>query len=246
MRLSKSETVKMCRKCKKTKDISEFYQNRSSGDGLCIWCRECGRLAARERYWANPQKSISQTIRWQKNNPERKRETGKRWAINNREKIHANRRKQREQNPEKVREAARRWWIKNPEKTKEYHRRRTSTPKGRLNNTMRSTICRSVIKGAKAKLRWESLVGFTVDQLKRHLEKHFHDGMSWENYGTYWEIDHIIPIAAFNFERPDDIDFRLCWSLKNLRPLESSKNMSKGTRIDKPFQPSLMVAVGGR
>ncbi len=65
--------------------------------------------------------------------------------------------------------------------------------------------------------------------------------MSWENYGTVWEIDHKIPIAAFNFERPEDIDFKKCWELKNLRPLEIYKNRSKQARIDKPFQPSLTI-----
>lgn len=97
--------------------------------------------------------------------------------------------------------------------------------------------------GSKENQHWETLVDFTVDQLKGHLEKLFKPGMTWENYGTYWHIDHKTPIAVFNFEKPEDIDFKICWSLKNLQPLEASINMSKGAKIDKPFQPSLAIAV---
>jgi len=88
----------------------------------------------------------------------------------------------------------------------------------------------SLQKGMKAGRHWEELVNFTIDELKKHIEKLFTPEMTWENYGTYWHIDHKVPIAVFNFERPDDIDFHLCWSLKNLQPLEASKNMSKGAK----------------
>jgi 5-methylcytosine-specific restriction endonuclease McrA len=65
--------------------------------------------------------------------------------------------------------------------------------------------------------------------------------MNWENYGSYWHIDHKIPISVFNFEKPEDYDFKRCWNLKNLQPLEKFKNMSKGNRLDKHFQPSLAI-----
>jgi hypothetical protein len=76
----------------------------------------------------------------------------------------------------------------------------------------------------------------------RHLEKQFLPGMSWENMGE-WHIDHKIPIAAFNFEKPEDIDFKRCWALKNLQPLWKSENCIKGAKIDKPFQPSLNLSL---
>ncbi len=67
-------------------------------------------------------------------------------------------------------------------------------------------------------------------------------GMTWENYGTVWEIDHKIPVAVFNFERPGDLDFRLYWSLKNLRPLEAKENNHKQDKLDNPYQPALLIA----
>lgn len=58
-----------------------------------------------------------------------------------------------------------------------------------------------------------------------------------------WHIDHKIPKSAFNFETPEDIDFKRCWALKNLQPLWAAENIKKHDRVDKPFQPSL--AIGG-
>jgi len=101
----------------------------------------------------------------------------------------------------------------------------------------------SIKNGAKANRHWESLVDFTADQLKEHLEQLFRPGWTWENYGSVWHIDHKTPIAVFNFDKPEDIDFRICWSLKNLQPMDVMENKIKSAKIDKPFQPSL--AIGG-
>lgn len=146
------------------------------------------------------------------------------WRVNNKEKIN----KYREENLEKYLEGKR-----------QKEKRRCNTPKGRLNMRMGRSIRHSL--GANKKgYHWESLVGYTVEQLKRHFEKQFLPGMTWNNYGL-WHIDHKIPISAFNFEKSEDIDFKKCWSLKNLRPLWAKDNISKSNKLNKPFQPSLKL-----
>lgn len=55
--------------------------------------------------------------------------------------------------------------------------------------------------------------------------------MNWNNYGSYWWIDHKKPIAAFNYTIPEDQTFKDCWSLANLQPLEKIKNMKKGSNF---------------
>jgi hypothetical protein len=140
------------------------------------------------------------------------------------------------------------WAAAHPEKMREsgrkYNRKLRSTVKGNLSSVISKRMNESLRKGMKAGRHWETLVGYTVDQLKTHLEKLFKPGMTWENYGTAWHIDHKTPVAVFNFEKPEDIDFRICWSIKNLQPLEASINMSKGARIEKPYQPSLALKAG--
>ena len=51
--------------------------------------------------------------------------------------------------------------------------------------------------------------------------------MSWDNYGT-WHIDHIIHLTLFKKETPCHI----VNSLRNLRPLESFRNISRHNFID--------------
>ena len=150
-------------------------------------------------------------------------------------------------NPEKCREIKARYVQTHPEELKETARKsfkkRYGTAKGKLALIVSSGVGGSLRNGSKAGRRWESLVGFTVDQLKVHLEKQFDENMTWENYGPYWHLDHKIPIAVFNFETPEDIDFKRCWSLENLQPLEARQNISKGCRVDKPFQPALAIVI---
>ena len=74
-------------------------------------------------------------------------------------------------------------------------------------------------------------VGYRIDELKNHLEKQFDSNTNWDNYGTYWEIDHIIPKSMFKFTSYDDEEFKLCWCLNNLQPLSKERNLFKGGRF---------------
>ena len=51
---------------------------------------------------------------------------------------------------------------------------------------------------------------------------------NWDNYGTEWEFDHIIPIAYNNPTKEEVID-RL--SFDNVQPLSIKENQSKGNRF---------------
>ncbi len=80
-------------------------------------------------------------------------------------------------------------------------------------------------------MSWELLVGYTIIDLKKHLEKQFTDGMTWENYGK-WHIDHVKPICKFNINSVDCEDFKTCWSLDNLQPLWAIDNLKKGGNLE--------------
>lgn len=72
----------------------------------------------------------------------------------------------------------------------------------------------------------EQRFGYTIAELKIHIEKQFLKGMSWDNYGMHgWHIDHIVPKCAFDFSK--DEEFNKCWSLSNLRPLWAKDNKIK-------------------
>ena len=109
-------------------------------------------------------------------------------------------------------------------------------PQDKLNRNMRRAVVRFLAKGIKANRPWRSLTGFSSAELMAHLESKFLNGMTWGNYGTYWHLDHIKPVAAFTFSKPEDQEFKDCWSLENLQPLTAIENLKKnsnynGTRV---------------
>lgn len=78
---------------------------------------------------------------------------------------------------------------------------------------------------------------YTFAELRDHLERQFRKGMSWENYGTSWQIDHYYPVSAFDLTDP--VQFQKCWALVNLRPLESDKNLRKHAVVPDGFEEYL-------
>jgi len=117
------------------------------------------------------------------------------------------------------------------EEIRDYERQRNKNPQIKLNRNVSSAINIS-LRGKKQGRHWENLVGYTLADLQTHLEKQFTSGISWDNYGQGWHIDHIIPVSAFLFNSPEDSDFKRCWSLNNLRPAWASYNMSKNDKLD--------------
>lgn len=72
-------------------------------------------------------------------------------------------------------------------------------------------------------------LGCTIEQAKRHIEKQFKRGMTWDNHGVVWEIDHILPLAAFDLTRKDQQ--MTANHFTNLRPEWKTKNRMKGDKI---------------
>ena len=89
-------------------------------------------------------------------------------------------------------------------------------------------LVRRSLKNCKKGHKWEKLLNYTVDQLQKHIEKQFTDGMSWDRFfNGEIHIDHIIPLSVHNFNSPEDIDFKKAWSLKNLQPMWAKENIKK-------------------
>jgi hypothetical protein len=101
------------------------------------------------------------------------------------------------------------------------------TIKGNLDHRMATAVRLALIHGKQGR-SWESLVGYSVNELKLHLEKHFQQGMSWVKFleGKI-HIDHIKPKCAFSYEKAVDKEFKECWSLDNLQPLWAIDNFKK-------------------
>lgn len=122
------------------------------------------------------------------------------------------------------------WIEKNKERRREisrnYEKRKSKDVKHRIDNNMRYNIW-GALKGKKVDRRWETLVGYTTKGLMEYLENLFDNKMNWDNYGSYWEIDHKKPKSLFKYNSAEEPEFKKCWALENLQPLEAGENRRK-------------------
>jgi hypothetical protein len=72
---------------------------------------------------------------------------------------------------------------------------------------------------------YATLLGCPWDFLVGWLEFNMTDAMTWENYGPFWHVDHVIPCASFDFSKEEDR--RKCFNWTNLMPLEGIENIKK-------------------
>jgi hypothetical protein len=133
--------------------------------------------------------------------------------------------------PEKYKTISKRKSIKARESgwNKIYSKKRRSIPKNYLDHIMGNAL-RKALRNKSGS--WKSLVGYTTDELKKHLEDKFVDGMDWDLFvkGKI-HIDHIIPKSHFKYQKYTDEEFIMCWSLDNLQPLWAKDNLKKGAKI---------------
>ena len=73
-------------------------------------------------------------------------------------------------------------------------------------------------------------VGCNIQYLREWFEYNFTQEMNWDNYGSYWSIDHIIPVSKFDLTIEDE---KLkCWNWSNMMPVTIKYNSSKKKSID--------------
>lgn len=223
--------MKTCTKCKKEFPATiEYFHWRKDSQRYRNECKKCHY--EKHKRWAKENKDRINTEcqRKRKENPGYYNAIGKKY---------------RDKNPQKRYIVCTAWRKNNPEKNnaiqkKSYIKRRT-TLRGNLNHRISVAIQISIKKNKKGR-NWESIVGYTLDDLRKCLETQFTQGMSWNEFlkGNI-HIDHKTPQSVFNFTKPEHEDFKRCWALSNLQPMWAKENMSKGAKLEKHFQPSLQL-----
>lgn len=99
--------------------------------------------------------------------------------------------------------------------------RRSKDPLFKLSNNIRNLIKNSF--NSKKPAKTESILGCSMEQFKSYIEKRFDENMTWDNYGTYWEYDHVIPVS----KAYDEEELIYLNRYYNLRPLPKEKNRKK-------------------
>jgi len=238
--------TKFCKKCNTPKSFDKFYKTASA-------CKICHTRITDEWHRLHPKKSREWSARYKKNNKEKVRLA----SILRKEKrkiLHEDEdRKKKEEydktyylkNIDRINARMGEYYLLNRDKYRAYAKakrmRDMKDPKAKLHRNIACAVYLSLV-GNKRGRNVFKLLGYPVEELQRHMESLFDNSMTWENYGR-WHIDHKVPISAFNFTTPEDIDFKRCWALSNLQPLWRLDNIKKGDTLSIPFQPSLALYV---
>jgi hypothetical protein len=84
---SEKKDMKYCNKCGETKELSEFYKNKSKADGLHIYCKACSKKAKDSWRVQNKDKVAAYDKQWQAANKQNKAANYKKWQQNNKAKV---------------------------------------------------------------------------------------------------------------------------------------------------------------
>ena len=137
----------------------------------------------------------------------------------------------RRSDPERYRDNNRRWRANNLEDARRSEskskRRFYSTTQGKAQGFIRNCL-RRVFLGDKDDSSF-SIIGYTSDELIKHISKTMLKGMSWDNYGE-WHIDHILPISVM--VKNGVTDPKVVNALTNLRAMWAFDNLSKSDKVE--------------
>ena len=193
--------MKFCSKCKMQKPLTEYHKNKNYKDGYSFVCKVC------------------------------RSKNGKKYYENNKDKIRARHKKYYKKNTDKMLAQHKKYYqkySKRPEvkdrRNKRQKQRLKTDVNFRLKVTLRSRLQQALKRNTKSASTL-ALLGCSVDHLKKHLEKQFQPGMTWNNKSK-WHVDHIVPCNSFDLTDP--YEQQQCFHYSNLQPLWKSENLSKG------------------
>jgi 5-methylcytosine-specific restriction endonuclease McrA len=176
--------LRKCSLCKLELELTSvnFHKNKNEVDGFDYRCKKC-KLT---HYNSNKEKYKSNSISWQKNNPEKNSITQKKYKQS--EKGVTTRKKYRK---------------------KEYDQKYGVDMEWTILRNLRIRLRHALKKEFKSGKTIE-LLGCSIKEYIVYLEKQFDENMNWGNYGTYWEVDHIQPLSkggSFHYTNTQPMHF---------------------------------------
>lgn len=223
-RLEAGTEEKFCSQCDMWHPLSKFHKQKQNWDGLYAFCKQCKKKLA-EKY---PKTVVSPEAK-QKNNETRrcKRKNNPTWAKKQIERAKQYNKTNRKKVLENKRSYSTRSDVKAARNIKDKLRRQQDV-NFRLRANLRSRLW-SALKGNPKSDHTFKLIGCSVEELKKHLENKFTTEMTWDNYGSVWEVDHIIPCSKFDLSKKENQ--LICFHFNNLQPLTTEDNRRKKDSI---------------
>ena len=118
-------------------------------------------------------------------------------------------------------------YIKNPNTIDEFKKLKYEANK--ITKRLRRYLSNEKLKSKNDSINY---LGCSIKEYKIYLEKYFKfdENMTWKNFGTYWEIDHIKPLCFFKYSE-EYLKYPL--NYKNTRGIPIKYNRLLGNVLSK-------------
>lgn len=250
-------STKKCKRCDSQKTFDLFYQIKNVYMNNCIECVDKIRDTTTELYcsgcdetlsvsnfrYRNDRKHFEKTCsdcakkrqkKHREANIERIKERDKNYHLEHKEERNARDKVYYKTNIDSIKERKQKFYQDNKEKILEAQRARYNNDiKFRLNSSLRRRVRANMRSGKEC----NDLLECSIEHLKEWFQFYMDleneenkTEYSFDNYGKYWHIDHVIPCALF--DPTIDIHKQLCYHWSNLSPLICNKNQSKSDSLD--------------
>jgi len=232
-----------CVTCLSIKPLTEF-DFRKDNNKYRTSCKVCRKQDNTEYNKLNREKRRLAAANDRKLNPEKCKLISKKSRQKHCEKRRQEVRQWRVLNLEKHKSIMKRWRLNNPTWSKEYRLKNVEKIRQQENLYFKKRyhedaeyklrrLFRSRFKACVSRYsRYSSFsyLGCTVQFFTEYLQTQFTSEMTWDNCGTYWHIDHIVPVSIADHTSEDEL--HVIWNYENLQPLEASANIRKSNKLD--------------
>jgi len=119
-------------------------------------------------------------------------------------------------------------YVKNKkELNKKQHMSRKLNPDYKIKCRIRARIYLALRRGLTESIVEKDL-GCSLSFYRKYIEARWKEGMSWNNYGSAWVVDHIIPLGKYDLR--DKGMYNTLVHYINTQPLFTKDNLEKGMK----------------
>lgn len=246
--------LKWCKACRIRKQEENKKYNADNENKVKIYQKNYKKenkqrldIQLKQYYQDNKEDLKTKSKQYRENNLEKCLDRQKKYYYENKETFNAKKKEYYQNNKEHLKTKAKEYRARDPEadraRSKKYYHdnkdKRTEYARQYVNNKLKSDPIfklkmytshrvREALKRTSKSQRTYEYLGCTIEELRDHIEKQFKDGMSWDNYGSEWHIDHKIPIM---YKNPTSAEVSERLHYTNTQPLWKKENMTKGNRF---------------
>lgn len=198
--------TKVCSKCEEEKRLEDFTPK----ENRCKSCKNEYNVRYRNE---NKEKVYAKCREWNNKNQDKVQESHKKWVETHEEEHKLIKKKAFNKHIAIEENKVKRKKIDRLYKNK----LRNESLEFKIKDSVQSIINYHIKKKTTTTIKY---LGCSIQEYIIYLESQFLPEMNWENYGIYWEIDHIIPLSKGG-----------SFYYTNTQPLTVTENRKKSNKL---------------